>query len=329
MAPLALLVIVFMLLAGGNGVGDPATPATAPAPDYILRDCAWTYKDTAWTAHLAIPGACYEFYKSRPHDRLDNYAQYALSDYDRDYLKGLICNFRDAGAAKNYSETDDVLNILAFVQSMPYAPDKLSTGYDEYPRYPIEPLVDGGGDCEDTAILAAAILNEMGYGTVLIRLDGHMALGVKCTGDFPGAYYVYKGARYYYLDTTCKGLGIGQEPAEYARSNATILPMASEPCMYANFSFRVEDRGADFARCRVHCNVSNVGTGTAKNATLRIMGHGGAPGAYVPIGDVDEGAAGWVEATLAMPVNETTQIECALYGENFKPVEVKSGLFYL
>jgi hypothetical protein len=49
----------------------------------------------------------------------------------------------------------------------------------------------------------------------------------------------------------------------------------------------------------------------------------------VSIGDVGEGAAGWVEATLTIPRNETTQIECVLYGDNFEPVEVKSGLFYL
>jgi hypothetical protein len=341
------MVIVLIMLAGVSGDSGPgaptsekpsdATPPSADTPDLFIRDYAWAYKDTAWNARLAIPTAYYDFYRGRPHDRLENYAQYALSDYDRDYLKGLIDDFREAGEAKDYTGTDDVLNVLAFVQSMPYMPDRLTTGYDEYPRYPIETLVDGGGDCEDTAILAAAILNEMGYGTVLIRVQGHMALGVKCTDDHPGAYYEFEGARYYYLDTTCKGLGIGQVPGEYAHSAVTILPMARQPRMDANFSFRVEDEGPVNARCRVHCNVSNVGTGTARNATVYIAGlapgrgarQAWAPDAYVSIGDVGEGAAGWVEATLTIPRNETTQIECVLYGDNFEPVEVKSGLFYL
>jgi hypothetical protein len=311
--------------------------STACAPGLLIRDYAWAYNGTAWRARLAIPEAYYDFYKNRPHDRLDNYAQYALSDYDRGYLKGLICDFREAGEDMNYTETDNVLNVLAFVQSMPYAPDKLTTGFDEYPRYPIETLADGGGDCEDTAILAAAILNEMGYGTVLIRAKGHMALGVKCTDDYPGAYYEFEGGRYYYLDTTCKGLSIGQVPEEYAHSDVTIMPMARQPCMYANFSFRTEGEDAAYARCLVSCNVSNVGTGTARNATVYIAGlapglgenQAWAPDAFVKIGDVEEGVAGRVEATLIIPRNETTQIECVLFGDNFEPVEVKSGLFYL
>lgn len=350
MALLAFIVIVFIMLAGMSGgcntqastsgaIQRPAgdTLTVADIPDYFTRDYAWTYKDTAWKAHLAIPKAYYEFYKNRPHDRLDNYAQYALSDYDRGYLKCLIDDFREAGEGNNYTETDDVLNVLAFVQSLPYTPDKLTTGYDEYPRYPIETLVDGGGDCEDTAILAAALLNEMGYGSVLIRVQGHMALGVKCTDDYPGAYYEYEGGRYYYLDTTGKGLSIGQMPEEYVHSSVTILPMARQPCMYANFSFSVISQDASYACCRVHCNVSNVGTGTARNATVYIAGlapgrgesQAWVPDAYVYLGDVEEGVTGWAEATLNIPKNETTQIECVLYGDNFGPVEVKSELFYM
>jgi hypothetical protein len=37
------------------------------------------------------------------------------------------------------------------------------TGYDEYPKYPLETIVDGSGDCEDSAILLASLLRGFKY----------------------------------------------------------------------------------------------------------------------------------------------------------------------
>lgn len=52
----------------------------------------------------------------------------------------------------------------------------------EYPKYPVETLVEGG-DCEDKSILLAAILRAMGYRTALLVFSGnpgHIAVGVEC-----------------------------------------------------------------------------------------------------------------------------------------------------
>jgi hypothetical protein len=73
-----------------------------------------------------------------------------------------------------------------------YTSDLVTEGYDEYPRYPIETLVDKGGDCEDTAILAASIIRGMGYGVVLLVFPktadspGHCAVGVAGEAGMPG-----------------------------------------------------------------------------------------------------------------------------------------------
>jgi hypothetical protein len=47
--------------------------------------------------------------------------------------------------------------IRNLVAQIVYVDDAFS-GWDEYPKYPIETLVDGGGDCEDTSILLASLL---------------------------------------------------------------------------------------------------------------------------------------------------------------------------
>jgi len=124
---------------------------------------------------------------------------------------------------------------LAFVQSMPYASDVVTTGYDEYPRYPIETIVDHGGDCEDTSILFSSIVRGMGYGTVLLKLekDNHLAVGVRILENivnnwnqyYPLTYYTAYGNMYAYCETTTEGWKLGQKPDELTSTTATIIPV--------------------------------------------------------------------------------------------------------
>ncbi len=178
---------------------------------------------------MTISKDAYDFYKSRPHNRQSNYAMYAMSDYDRTYLRSLVDKLEEASERDGFSEYDSVKMVIAFVQSLPYTSDSVTTGYDEYPRYPIETLVDDGGDCEDTSILTAALLNEMGYGVILISPPDHMAVGIKGGDNIYGTYWTYEGSKYYYVETTGEGYDIGQLPPEYAHSTAQIYPMQQLP----------------------------------------------------------------------------------------------------
>ena len=65
----------------------------------------------------------------------------------------------------SWSRQDRVDFVLSFVQSLPYTLDDVTTGYDEFRRYAVETLIEGGGDCEDTTILVAAILRGLGEST--------------------------------------------------------------------------------------------------------------------------------------------------------------------
>ena len=108
---------------------------------------------------------------------------------------------------------------------MPYTSDDVTTGYDEYPRYPLETIVDEGGDCEDTSILFASIVREMGYGVALFLLedDEHMAAGVLISDSFienwdksyPLAYYSDSdGDNYAYCETTTMVWEFGEMPGD-------------------------------------------------------------------------------------------------------------------
>ncbi|PRR69205.1 stalk domain-containing protein [Neomoorella humiferrea] len=107
----------------------------------------------------------------------------------------------------------------SFVQeAIPYVSEK-----GEYPKYPVETLVEGG-DCEDKSILLAAILKAMGYKTALLVFrgnPGHMAIGVECP-NCEGSYYLKDGVKYFYLETTSPGWAIGEVPSEHAGEGALV-----------------------------------------------------------------------------------------------------------
>ena len=203
------------------------TSAASESGELISRTYFWKYKGTSYSWKVSIPKSLYDYYRAQPHDRskLSSYNEYVISEKDKPYLNALITKLKESGKNKGYSESETIMNVIAFVQAFPYFKDDVSTVYDEYPRYSIETLVDNGGDCEDTAILTAALLREMGYGVVLINPTGHMAVGVKCS-SCSGTYYPYNGAKYYYLETTGTGFKIGQIPSHYQNSKVKIIPLA-------------------------------------------------------------------------------------------------------
>jgi predicted transglutaminase-like cysteine proteinase len=310
-------------------------PATSAESSYD-RDYAWTYDGDRWTWSLSIPKAAYDYYRGRAHDRESDYAQYALSEYDRPYLKGMIDRFREVGENSGYSDADQIGNVVAFVQALPYTSDAETTGYDEYPRYPLETLVDHGGDCEDTAILAAALLAEMGYDTVLIELPRHMAVGVRCMDACYGTYYEYRGVRYFYIETTEEGWSIGEQPPEFAKGGtATIRPMIQAPQLSMRFTATPSSVSRSSVSYRIRCEIENIGSGTAKNTTVGIAalalsrGEGlvWPPEVTVEVGSIPEGGSASAEATVTIPRGERSQIRCFLTGSNVAPVELVSETF--
>ena len=88
----------------------------------------------------------------------------------------------------------------------------------------VETLIEGGGDCEDTTILVAAILRGLGEKTALIFTPGHIALGV--SGDFEGASLTYNNTKYYYCETTGTGWAVGMLPASVGKTVDRIVPLS-------------------------------------------------------------------------------------------------------
>jgi len=202
----------------------PESPASVPAGDSITRSYRWQFNGE-WNWEIVIPRALYEDYRRLPRPRTRNYSIYATHPLDDVYIGGLVDSIREAALEAGYSDDQTVEFAAAFVQSLPYTVDSVTTSFDEYPRYPIETLVDNGGDCEDTSILLAAIVDKLGYGVALIMPPAHVAVGIAGEESMPGRYWEYDGTKYFYLETTGQGFQIGEVPSVYSKATAHVYPI--------------------------------------------------------------------------------------------------------
>ncbi|HSV48670.1 MAG TPA: hypothetical protein VLH35_00005 [Candidatus Acidoferrales bacterium] len=196
----------------------------ASASSYIEKTFEWDYDGQHWTWTLNIPTILYDAYQEVPESTRDanGLEGYGFLTTTKDtYVKMLAERLNETAINEGYGSFDQVSFVLAFVQSLPYTSDSVTTGYDNYPRFPVETLVDDGGDCEDTAILFATITLILGYDTVYINPEGHLAVGV-LGNDLDGSYYTYNNKTYYYCETTGDGWTIGELPDEWAAETAYI-----------------------------------------------------------------------------------------------------------
>ncbi|WP_435365848.1 hypothetical protein [Haloarchaeobius sp. DYHT-AS-18] len=181
-----------------------------------LQTLAGRTAGTAWTVSFLAFKSAYDHAASRSRGRSRHeYVKYELLQGAADELANLLVS-----AADSHGITDPFQQVefaIDFVQSLPYVADDVSKGYDDYTKFAMETLVDLEGDCEDTAILLACILeaDPYGYDVVLIQPPGHMAVGLWYEHD--GAYkYRLDGRDYAYIETTGTGWGIGDIPDQYA-----------------------------------------------------------------------------------------------------------------
>lgn len=233
-----------------------------PSTELISVNYSWNYRGK-WSWEMKIPLSLYNYYRKLPRPPTKNYSVYVSHPLDDPYIDMLVEKIEKAAQQEGYTVCQTVEFANAFVQSLPYAVDSVTTPYDEYPRYPLETLVDNGGDCEDTSILLASIIDKMGYGVVLIILPNHVGVGVKGGENIYGTYWKYKGDKYYYIETTGENWGIGELPQEYKDMAASVYPMTPVPILTHDGSIKGRGYIAE-----VEIRVSNLGTAPANNVTV-------------------------------------------------------------
>ena len=208
----------------------PPNTTAQISEQYYEKTFAWDYEGQHWTWNLSIPTSLYDAYRgvSVSVRTKNGPAGYGYLTTTQDYyIKLLAQKLADITDQMGYNDYDKVSFVLAFVQNLRYASDIVTTGYDEYPRFPIETLVDEEGDCEDTAILFATLTRIMGYGVVHINPPNHYAVGI-LGNNLRGTHWVYpqgSNQTYYYCETTGVNFKIGQLPQEFNGQTVKIYPI--------------------------------------------------------------------------------------------------------
>jgi len=193
----------------------------------VLQYYIFTYERETFQWTLPIPLSVYAEYldKERPRGRF-YYIDMAKDMADDQYIDQMRQQIDEAVSEMELTMVQKVSFVAAFIQSLHYTADSVTTPPDDYPLYPLETLFQRGGDCEDTTILAAALLDSMGYDVALLYLGvaNHIALGVYLPG-YHGSYYEHECKKYYYQETTGEGWEVGQIPPNIISTIAGIYPL--------------------------------------------------------------------------------------------------------
>jgi hypothetical protein len=223
------------------GVTSEAPPRFVVTDGDIHKRYTWKFtphpylpdaSSVKFAVELDINGERYQKYRQEPREldplKWDKYVIAPLPE-----VEALAARLADLHLRRGYCTFNQAANVLAFAQQcIKYTPDIYPEGeVIEYPKYPIESLVEEAGDCEDHAILAAALLKRMGIDVALLFCPGHVALGVAGAEGLPGTYVEdpRTGIKYFYGETTAAGWEIGELPKDLVKYLVTgefqILPI--------------------------------------------------------------------------------------------------------
>ena len=195
-----------------------------------------SFDTLTYTLRMMIPQVCYFWYKLfQPHDpptllHLDDWLNFTTPD---DYIINYTAHYITQGLSDQEDIADTVLNFVQdkgnFTACIHYISEKT-----ELPKYPLETITEGGGDCEDHAILYASMMKALGFQVALIlSLEaGHMWCAVHLdsaptqNSQSPSYWYVdYKGVRYYTAETTSWGWRVGDLPSALQSVSFFIFPL--------------------------------------------------------------------------------------------------------
>jgi hypothetical protein len=205
-----------------DSASEPGFKRTPVEGEYLLyfRDLTFGILED-WETQFYLSKSAYAEAKSEPRRGSDFgwYVERAQKNGTAAQLAGIL------DSAANQNSLSGKINktnfIIDFVQTLPYVPDNVRAGIDQYSQTVTETVAEGGGDCEDTAILLAALIqaDPFGYDTVLIWLPlpgdtSHLATGVY-GNDLPGDFFTYEDRSYYYIEPTAEDWDVGELPEVY------------------------------------------------------------------------------------------------------------------
>jgi hypothetical protein len=162
--------------------------------------------------------------RSQPADWVgDHYRSFVSETHQEQFFISLLDALHAVRDQQNLSSSRYVELVTSMTQTLEYRIDPVSLA----PKFPIETLADGYGDCDDKTLLAAALLARDGYDVAILFFEPekHVALGIRAPG------LEYRNTGYAFAETTLPSL-IGVVPEKLAgditlESKPTVVKIGS------------------------------------------------------------------------------------------------------
>jgi len=259
------LLLIGAVVCSLSGCYYSAVPDGGGGPETYVRSFAWLSDGASWTWKFQIPSSLYEHYRSKTQrqwcydDGPCDWYRYVTDPNDDAYVEDLAGELVRAMEGR-YNSGQLYHKVLQFTldfvtAAIPYTKDNPQ----EWPKYPIETLLEVTGDCEDTSILYASLVRPLGRGVHLLVFPGHVAGAVEVHRSFienapyEVGYYAHEGRYYVFCETT----GDPDEESGYIKIGE--LPPGVRDDFLAGqwFFFDVRAQVASHATAQISPPVSN------------------------------------------------------------------------
>ena len=159
----------------------------------------------------------------------------ALDSFYADMLKEIRRTRYNGGS--NLTDDEYLEMVTSFVQQIPY--DNTTAGN---PRYPVEVIFDGKGDCDEKALLLNGLLSREGYDVALLAFPSlkHVTSGIRINlaSNKPSFRVFSDGTRdYVYIETTATRL-IGFYGDDYDQvPQPIVVPVGTGTLQYRKINY--------------------------------------------------------------------------------------------
>ena len=149
-----------------------------------------------------------------------------LYQHDKDRLTPVQDSLRALAEKESTLSRDIPFTVVSFIQDIPYSyilSDDSCASHSDFPcvplqRYgiisPVEFLYSLAGDCDTRTVLLFALLKNLGFDPIIVNSAQYhhsmLALDVPTEGD----YFIHKGRKFYFWETTAAGWLPGMLPPE-------------------------------------------------------------------------------------------------------------------
>lgn len=194
---------------------------------------------------VRVPDVLYRGYVGRTHEVKEavSYVQFANAAVDDGPIGELAADIRRWVTEHRLDSLDEINLVLRLSRCFRYESDEERYGR-EYPKYPLETLVEQRGDCEDFAILCAVLLYRLGHRAALVLMQtedcGHAAVAVEAPRPVSGLSFAVPelGIDMFFAEVTpsrtpnaprnCFQCRLGEQPSPDA-SRYRIFPVGHAP----------------------------------------------------------------------------------------------------